>query len=108
VALMLPSGACQASSEPASLPLSVHLISFTSCVHLLLALLCCCCRTLSGTPVIIADSQLEIPAQEWQLIAQAANTTRNFAVELASKQGEGVSGWSPLSRYPCTRGWSVG
>lgn len=41
----------------------------------------------------IADSQLVVPQPEWDLIVQAANITRNFAVELAGGQEEGGRVW---------------
>lgn len=55
-------------------------LAFASCCHN--CLFAAACRTMSGAPLTIADSQLMLPQPEWQLIAQAAKNSRNFAVQL--------------------------
>jgi hypothetical protein len=60
---------------------------------------------MSGAPLTIADSQLMLPQPEWQLIAQAAKNSRNFAVQLEGEQLRQQRSWRLA--HMCLCGLSV-
>jgi hypothetical protein len=56
-------------------------------VRILSLYLCCPTtrRSLSGVPLAVFDTRLLLPRPEWEMIAQQARSSRNFAMELAGK-----------------------
>jgi hypothetical protein len=59
---------------------------------------------MSGAPLTIVDSQVMLPQPEWQLIAQAAKGSRNFAVQLEGEQSHHQRSWAHAHIHVCLGG----